>query len=81
MQIQVRLFAALREIVGTADFTHDAPPGATARTVWSALASAHPALVPYETVSSCAVNAEYAPFDATLKENDEVAFLPPVSGG
>jgi molybdopterin converting factor subunit 1 len=81
MRVTVRLFAGLRDIVGTGELTHDAPAGATAKTVWDALAGTHPALAPYEAVSSCAVNEEYAKFDFPLNEGDEVAFLPPVSGG
>ena len=41
-----------------------------------------PALAPRtRAVDSCAVNEEYAKFDTPLQDGDEVAFLPPVSGG
>ena len=36
---------------------------------------------PYEKSISCAVNADYSRFTATVADGDEVAFLPPVSGG
>jgi molybdopterin converting factor small subunit len=49
--------------------------------VWDALVADYPALAPYATVSSCAVNEEYAHTGAELHDGDEVAFLPPVSGG
>jgi molybdopterin converting factor subunit 1 len=81
MRVTVRLFARLRDIVGTGELAREAPAGATARQVWDALTAEHPALAPYGTVSSCAVNEEYAPFSTTLQEGDEIAFLPPVSGG
>ena len=81
MRVTVKLFARLRDLVGAGDLTRDAPAGATARQVWDALAAEHPSLVPYARVTSCAVNAEYAPFSTPLQEGDEVAFLPPVSGG
>jgi molybdopterin converting factor subunit 1 len=81
MRVTVRLFARLRDIVGAGEVAREAQDGATARQVWDALAADHPGLVPYGAVSSCAVNEEYAPFGTALKDGDEVAFLPPVSGG
>ena len=81
MRVPVRLCARLRDVVGAGELVRDAPAGATARQVWDALAADHPALAPYGTISSCAVNEEYAPFSTTLQDGDEVAFLPPVSGG
>jgi molybdopterin converting factor small subunit len=45
------------------------------------LVAAHPALAGYERGTSCAVNDEYARWTTTLNDGDEVAFLPPVSGG
>jgi molybdopterin converting factor small subunit len=49
--------------------------------VWEKLAGEFPALEQYAPIISCAVNEEYAKFDARLHDGDEVAFLPPVSGG
>ena len=77
----VRLFARLRDIVGAGELMREAPVGATARQVWDTLVAEHPDLDPYGAISSCAVNEEYAAFSAPLKDGDEVAFLPPVSGG
>jgi molybdopterin converting factor subunit 1 len=81
MRIRVRLFARLRDIAGTSEVLCDVPPGATVRTVWAGLTAAHAELQRYTGVVSCAVNEEYSKFEATLDEGDEVAFLPPVSGG
>ena len=81
MRVKVRLFARLRDIVGNGELERDAPAGATAMHVWDGLATEYPALAPYAAVSSCAVNEEYAKFTARLQDGDEVAFLPPVSGG
>jgi molybdopterin converting factor subunit 1 len=81
MHVKVRLFARLRDIVGTSELERDVPPEATAKDVWDGLAREHPELGPYASVSSCAVNEEYASFASRLREGDEVAFLPPVSGG
>jgi len=81
MRIRVRLFARLRELTGEGELERDVADGATARTVWDALAGEFPALEQYAPVISCAVNEEYAKFGTRLNEGDEVAFLPPVSGG
>ena len=81
MQIRVRLFARLRELTGEGELERHVADGATARTVWNVLTRDFPALAEYAPVISCAVNEEYAKFDARLNDGDEVAFLPPVSGG
>ena len=81
MLITVHLFARLREIAGSPELQRTMPEGATARTVWDELAGEFPALGAYATVVSCAVNEEYARLTATLKDGDQIAFLPPVSGG
>ena len=81
MLVTLRLFARLRELAGTAELTRSLPEPATARDAWRALAGEFPALADYERVVSCAVNAEYGAWTTVLQEGDEVAFLPPVSGG
>ena len=81
MLVTIRLFARLREIAGTGEIQQELPPRATARTAWQALAARYPELAAYQAVASCAVNEEYARFDTPLENGDEVAFLPPVSGG
>ena len=77
----IRLFARLRDIAGAPDLVREVPEGATVETVWQALASEFPAMAPYRSAMSAAVNAEYARFTRSLDERDEVVFLPPVSGG
>jgi molybdopterin converting factor subunit 1 len=81
MRITVRLFARLREIAGAAELVRDVAPGATARTVWQQLVADFPELGPYERSISTAVNADYTLMTHSLAEGDEIAFLPPVSGG
>jgi molybdopterin converting factor small subunit len=56
-------------------------PGATIGTVWQQLVREFPDLVGYERSISTAVNADYARMDHAVQDGDEVAFLPPVSGG
>ena len=77
----VRLFARLRDIAGSSELTRDLAPGATIGAVWRQLAGEFPELARYERSISSAVNADYARMDQPLRDGDEVAFLPPVSGG
>lgn len=81
MRVTVRLFARLREIVGQDLVVIELDEPAVARDVWSRLAARHPALEPFGGAMSTAVNAEYAKLDSPVSDGDEVAFLPPVSGG
>ncbi|MEO6237892.1 MAG: molybdopterin converting factor subunit 1 [Vicinamibacterales bacterium] len=81
MQVTIRLFARLRELAGASELTRDLPDGAVARDAWQALVVDFPALADHTRSISCAVNEEYARLTAALEDGDEVAFLPPVSGG
>lgn len=81
MHVTVRLFARLREIAGAAEMRREVPAGATARTVWDALVQDFPELAAYATSISVAVNEEYASKTTAITDGDEVAFLPPISGG
>jgi MoaE-MoaD fusion protein len=76
MRVAVRLFAGLRERAGTATRELDLADGATVGDIWGALAlGEEPAGLLY------AVNKEYAERAASLADGDEVAVIPPVSGG
>jgi molybdopterin synthase catalytic subunit len=76
VQVSIRLFAGLRERAGTGARGLDLPDGATVADVWSALELGdEPAGVLY------AVNKRYADAGMTLGDGDEVALIPPVSGG
>jgi len=81
MRVTVRLFARLRELAGCGELTRDVAAPATARDVWEGLAAEWPALRAYEPTMSVAVNAEYSRMTAPIDDGDEIAFLPPVSGG
>ena len=81
MRVTVRLFARLRDIAGASELAREIAPGATIGDLWHELAGEYPELVPYERSISSAVNADYARMDQVIGDGDEVAFLPPVSGG
>ena len=81
MRVTVRLFARLRDLAGTGELTREVPSSSTAQAVWNELVLEWPALRQYEKTISVAVNAEYARMSAGVHDGDEVAFMPPVSGG
>ena len=81
MRVKVRLFARLRDIAGAPELERDVAHGATAATVWRDLVRDFPDLGAYERSLSVAINADYARMGDTVHYGDEVAFLPPVSGG
>jgi molybdopterin converting factor subunit 1 len=76
VRVRVRLFAGLRERVGTGENEMELPAGARAADVWAALE-----LGPEPQGLAYAVNREYVERDHTLSEGDELAIIPPVSGG
>jgi molybdopterin converting factor subunit 1 len=81
VRVRVRLFAGLRDIAGAAELVRDVAPGSTVGDVWNALEREHVELGRYRGVISAARNEDYARMDTVVAEGDEVAFLPPVSGG
>jgi molybdopterin converting factor subunit 1 len=81
VHVTIRLFARLRELAGASELTRQIPEGSSAMDAWHALTAEFPAMTDYGRSISCAVNEEYARLTAPLHDGDEVAFLPPVSGG
>jgi molybdopterin converting factor subunit 1 len=81
VRVTVRLFARLREIAGAPELQREMASPSTLAGVWDMLAAEFPAMAPYRGSVSGALNAEYARMDTSVVDGDEVAFLPPVSGG
>ena len=81
MKIRVRLFASFREAVGGGTLAWDAPEGATVSEVVSAIRETYPGLGPAAERALLAVNQDYVGGDLTLHDGDELALIPPVSGG
>lgn len=77
MTIRVRYFASLRERMGRADEELVPENLACVADVWKAVCEGRP--LPENVL--CAVNMEYAHADTAVKDGDEVAFFPPVTGG
>ena len=79
--VRVRLFARLRELAGFESESVELPPESTVADVYQAVRRAHPAFeVDRESVRA-ALNQEFADWDQVVSDGDEVAFIPPVSGG
>jgi len=81
MRIKVRLFAAYREAVGRGEINLEVEGALSPLDLWRRLAKEHPSLLQFGHSLLVGVNGEYASLDKPLKEGDEVAFIPPVSGG
>jgi molybdopterin synthase catalytic subunit len=76
MEVRIRLFASLRERAGTPEIVLELPDGALVGDALERLAT-----VTNGVPAVMAVNQEYASTEAPLHEGDEVALIPPVSGG
>jgi molybdopterin converting factor subunit 1 len=81
MTIHVRLFAILRERAGIAETSLNLPAGATVDQASLALREKFPATADYLPRVAFAVNQNYADRNAVLHDGDELALIPPVSGG
>lgn len=81
ISIRVRYFAGHRDIVGQVEQSFELPAGTTVGALWERLAAAHPRLAGYTGRLLYAVNQEFATPATVLQQGDEVAFIPPVSGG
>ncbi len=81
MKVRLLLFAALRDLVGFDEQDVELPAGATALDLWELLRREHEGLLPFRKPPMTAVNQRYVPAETSLSEGDEVAFIPPVSGG
>lgn len=81
MQVTVRYFAGQRDIAGRAEEQLALEPGATVESLWDLLVERYPRLRGYTGRILYAVNQEFGTPASELRDGDEVAFIPPVSGG
>ena len=79
--VKVLLFGAAADQAGTRQTELPVDNGATLGDLWLALADQHPGLTPMRDILAFAVNGEYARAENKVSPGDEVAVLPPVSGG
>lgn len=81
MRLRIRLFATYREIVGAEEVSGTAEPGTTLAAFLDAFLRDHPRLAPHRSSMMLAVNLAFAEPSTVLRDGDEIALLPPVSGG
>jgi len=81
MIVRLRFFASLRERLKSSAGQQTLPEGSTVADLWTALCRERPDLEPLSGSMSFAVNREYVEREHRLADGDEVALIPPVSGG
>jgi molybdopterin converting factor subunit 1 len=80
-RLNIKLFATLRERAQTAELNREFPAGTTVGEIWQRLLAEFPGLGGHRDGVAYAVNHEYVKQDYRPGDHDEVAFIPPVSGG
>jgi molybdopterin converting factor subunit 1 len=80
MKLKIALFGIAKEIVGSSTLDLTAPDHHSVADLMTQLRTQYPALREL-TSFAVAVNSEYAAEGYRLRENDEIALIPPVSGG
>ena len=81
MKIKIKFFASYKEAVGRDELDLDMEDESDVSQLLEAVKAIHPAIGELIEPLIVSVNKEYATFDKVLKDGDEVALLPPVSGG
>lgn len=79
--VRVRFFARLREQAGLEIEPLEVPPGSTLADVYDVMLRKHPGLEGDRAAVRGAINQEFSDWTAPVSDGDEVAFIPPVSGG
>ncbi|MBK7335648.1 MAG: MoaD/ThiS family protein [Saprospirales bacterium] len=80
MKLTILAFGITRDILGTSELNLELPESARIEDLKAELARRFPAFANLSALA-IAVNSQYAELDLELKELDEVALIPPVSGG
>jgi molybdopterin converting factor subunit 1 len=80
-RVKVLFFGRLKEIVGQAEDAIELPEGSPIEAVFSRYGASHPELARFRASLVASRNQEFAAWSTPLRSGDEVAFLPPVSGG
>ena len=81
LKVEILLFALYRERAGTGRLSLELGDGATLSSAIEEVRERFPHLAPDSAPIVAAVNTEYAETDTLLHEGDEIALIPPVSGG
>jgi molybdopterin synthase sulfur carrier subunit len=79
--VKVLFFGRVRELAGHCEEAEELPEGATLADLFERYARRFPALAGFRSSLVASRNQEFAAWNTKLAEGDEIAFLPPVSGG
>ncbi len=79
--IRVKLYAIYQEVIGQTELTLEITSGTTVDDLCDRLSQDYPALVPWKSQTRYGVNFQFVRGDTPLNPDDEVVFIPPVSGG
>ena len=81
MQVTVKLFAIFQEVFATDEMEITLESGAQVSQIFDRLVSQQPQLEQWRSLTRYAINLNFAEPDTVLENGDEVALIPPVSGG
>ena len=81
IHVHVKFFAMVREIVGSDEKTLPLPAGSPASAVLESILQEYPRLKEWKDCVRIAVNRDYVDGHQLVRDGDEVAIIPPVSGG
>jgi molybdopterin converting factor subunit 1 len=81
MKVRTKFFAAIKDIVGTSEAELELSDGITAGELFQSYCQQHAPLSRYANNTMISVNLEFVPPETRLQDGDEIAFIPPVSGG
>jgi molybdopterin converting factor subunit 1 len=81
IRVNVKFFAVARDIAGNDEVFLTLPDGSTTSDVLASLEATYPRLRDWKGRLRLALNCDYAPGTVILHDRDEVAIIPPVSGG
>ena len=81
LRVNVLFFGRVRELVGRAEEAVEVPAGATLADLFGLYTARHPKLAEFRASLVASRNQEFAAWDTPLASGDDIAFLPPVSGG
>ena len=81
IRVKVLFFGRVREFIGLAEESSEVPEGATLTDVFERYVERYPKLAGLRASLVASRNQEFAAWDTRVDAGDEIAFLPPVSGG
>lgn len=81
MKVKVKLFAIYQEIYQTSELSLEISKNTTVSDILVRMITEKSELQPWQSITRFAVNLQFVPPDYILQQGDEIALIPPVSGG